>query len=453
MLQRMRRLRWTELQLLVAPALLSIVGLILVLVAGQNSEQTTIQQFRVQAGDVWVSLAFIGLILAIHVWLTARRPQADQVLLPVVAMLTAIGLVMTQRLQPAAASARAGAISLLANKQAIWIGISFVALFLVLSLFKNLSFLRRYKYTWLVLGIGLLVAALAFGGTSGQETSGGPGSRLWFNFGFFQFQPSELLKVILVVFLAAYLVDKRYLLGGSYKIGRLKLPPLPYLAPLGVMVGLALVTVVVQRDLGSALLFFGIFLTMLYVASGQGGYVVAGLSLFALGAYVLYNISGFDYVRDRVGIWLDPWARANDKGYQVVQSLYALANGGIAGQGVGLGRPDFIPVVQSDFIFAAIGEEVGLAGTLAVVALYLILVFRGYHIALRSPNRFAQLLAIGLTTIFGLQAIIIIAGTTRLIPLTGITLPFISYGGSSLITNYLAIGLLLRISAARADEF
>jgi cell division protein FtsW (lipid II flippase) len=259
------------------------------------------------------------------------------------------------------------------------------------------------------------------------------------------FQPSELLKVLFVIFLAAYLADQRELLiYATWRLGPLRLPPLPYLLPLVVMWLLVLGLVVVQRDLGAALLFFGIFLALLYAATARLDYVLAGLLAFAVGATVCYQL--FGHVQDRVAIWLDPWAYAQGRGYQIVQALIALGAGGVFGAGLGYGYPEYIPAVHTDFVLAAIGEELGLLGSLAVVGLYLLLVYRGFRIALRAPEPYWQLLAVGLTTVLGLQALVILGGTIRLIPLTGITLPFVSYGGSSLLVNYLAIGLLLRIS-------
>jgi len=210
---------------------------------------------------------------------------------------------------------------------------------------------------------------------------------------------------------------------------------------------LALGLVVVQRDLGAALLFFGVFLALLYVATDRLGYALGGLVAFALGAAAAYQL--FPHVRERVAIWLDPWADAQGRGYQVLQALYALASGGVLGAGLGQGSPEYIPAVHTDFVLAAIGEELGLLGSLGVVGLYLLLVYRGFRVALRAPDAYLQLLAVGLTTVLGLQALVILGGTTRLIPLTGVTLPFVSYGGSSLLVNYAILGLLLRIAAER----
>ena len=434
-----RGFRWREFRLLLVPSMLSIVGMLMVILVPTGDIQW-------QWKDIWMSFLFIGLIYGVHAWLNVTRPNADQVLLPLTATAMVLGLVIIQRLEPALVS-RSLDFEGIARKQVIWITLGMLALWFTASVVRDISLLRKYKYSFAILGIGLVAATLIFGTDGGS----GSGVRLWFDFGFFQFQPSELLKILLVIFLAGYLDDKRELLASQYKVGPIKLPPLPYLAPLLLLWALALVLFVVQRDLGSALLFFGIFLAMLYVASGRPFYVVAGLSLFFVAAYSLnaFFSSQFTHIQRRVSIWLDPWPVGQDAGYQIVQSLYALASGGVLGKGIGFGSPGYIPAVQTDMVIAAIGEELGLAGTLGVVALFMLLVYRGYHIALTARTGYEQLLAVGLTTIIGLQTIIIIGGAIKMIPLTGITLPFISYGGSSLITNCIIIGLMLRISAPR----
>jgi cell division protein FtsW (lipid II flippase) len=274
------------------------------------------------------------------------------------------------------------------------------------------------------------------------------GARLWFNLGFFYFQPAELLKIILVVFLAAYLSEKRELLNAPFLLGgRVRLPPLPYLLPALILWGLSLAIVVVEKDLGQGLLIFGIFLAMLYLASGRVSYVLVGLLAFAVGAYILYRI--FPHVQTRVVIWLDPWSRGLGTGAQLVQSQYALATGGIFGTGLGLGDPTNIPLVQTDFVFSAIGEELGLLGTIALLIFYAFFVYRGIRIALDAVDDFSRYLAVGLMSVVGLQACIIIGGTIGLFPLTGITLPFISYGGSSLLSNFIIVGILLAISGMK----
>jgi cell division protein FtsW (lipid II flippase) len=303
--------------------------------------------------------------------------------------------------------------------------------------------LRRYRYTLAALGLGLVLITMIFG-----VDPNGSGARLWLGFAGLYFQPSELLKILLVIFFAAYLDDYRDLLVHSgARFGPLRLPPLPYLAPILLMFGLSQLVLFVQRDLGAAMLFFGIFIGMLYVASGRLSYVAAGGLLFLIGVWIAYLL--FSHVRLRVAIWLDPWPQAETGGYQLVQALMALGAGGVLGSGLGQGYPGYIPAVHTDFIIAAIGEELGLAGSLGVVALYMLFVARGFHVALRATDPFVSLLAAGLTTVVGLQALVILGGTLRLMPLTGITLPLVSYGGSSVLANFILLGLLLRVSAER----
>jgi cell division protein FtsW (lipid II flippase) len=293
---------------------------------------------------------------------------------------------------------------------------------------------------WLLSGLALVALTLLVG-----EDVTGTGTRLWISIGPWNFQPSEMLKILIVVFLASYLDERRELLsGGVFRLGRLKLPPLPYLLPLLFMWGISLAVLVLQEDLGAAVLFFAIFLAMFYMATGSAGYVALGGVLFVVGALLAYTI--FAHVQARVGIWLNPWADPSGRGYQTIQSLVALSAGGVFGVGLGYGHPGYIPAVHTDLVFAALGEEIGLAGLLAIVGLYLALVARGIHIALHTVDGFAALLAAGLSLALGLQALLIIGGTLRVLPLTGITLPFISYGGNSLLTNFLLIGILLRVS-------
>lgn len=425
----LRSLRLTELQLLLAPAALMLLGTLIVILVPLGTVSWTWR-------DLWMALVFIGLVLAIHVWFNYRERQADQVLLPLVTILAAMGLILIQRLEPSLARLGKAYVGI-ANKQLLWVALGLVVMWATAS-FVRTRWLRYYKYTWAVLGMGLVMATMLFG----VERYG---ARLWLSFGLFQFQPSEILKVITVIFLAAYLDEKKDLLVSDYRLWRLKLPPLPYLAPMGVMWGFSMLILVGQKDLGGALLFFGIFLSMLYVASGRASYVWVGLALFAVGAVASYY--AFGHVELRVSVWLDPWSQGLGDAYQVVQALFAFANGGVLGAGLGLGHPGYIPAVHTDFVFAAIGEELGLAGTLAVLALYLLLVYRAFHIALQARNGFHQLLAVGFGAVLGFQSLIILAGDVKLIPLTGITLPFIAYGGSSILTNFLIVGLLLRVSA------
>ncbi|MEI6045799.1 MAG: FtsW/RodA/SpoVE family cell cycle protein [Chloroflexota bacterium] len=272
------------------------------------------------------------------------------------------------------------------------------------------------------------------------------GARLWFRLGAFNFQPGELLKICLVIFLAGYLDENRLLISPQRGRGFFNLPPLPYLGPMVAIWGISMVLLFVQKDLGPAELFFGVFLIMLYVASGRASYVIAGLLVFAVSSVFAYN--AFDYVQNRITAWINPWPYAQGRSYQIVQALFSFANGGIFGQGLSSGAPYFIPEVHTDYVYAAIGEEVGLAGTLGIIGLNLLLFYRGFHVALKTSNGFYQYLAIGLVALLGLQTFIIMGGVTKLIPLTGMTLPFISYGGSSILINFFIAGLLVRISAS-----
>jgi cell division protein FtsW (lipid II flippase) len=405
--------------LLVFPVALLAVGLVmLALVRRQIVEWQTL---------TGAGLFAAGLIVA-AVWARRRLPRADPFVLPLAATLAAVGQMMTSRLEPS-----------LGPRQGIWVLIGLGAMTLV-GLLPSVDWLRRYRYTWATLALFLQVLTLVFG-----KDPNGSGAALWFMIGPVSIQPMELVKLLLVVFLAAYLDDNRELLAtAGRRIGRLQLLPVPYLAPILVMVGAALMLFWLQKDLGPALLFSAVLLAMLYVSSGRGTYVGLGLGLL-LGGFILAD-RFFSHVHTRVLIWLDPWATRETIGYQLVQALYAFASGGVFGSGLDMGAPRYIPAVHTDFVIAAIGEELGLAGTLAVVGLFVLLLQRGFLVAMTARREFSALLAAGLTSVISLQALIILGGTLKLIPLTGITLPFVSYGGSSVLTNFLIVGLLLRIS-------
>ncbi len=421
-----RRLRWTELSLLVLPILFLALGFELLSLTRPD---------LIHGWPLREAIAVAGLLLIAHLVLLWRLPQADQQLLPITAMLVAVGLVTVTRLAPD-----------LAVRQMVWIAIGVTLMIGTILFLPDLSILQSYKYTAAILGLLLVATTFVLGKDPNQS-----GVRSWLAFGSLNFQPSEILKVLLVIFMAGYLEDKRELLTwSSSRLAGLRLPPLPYLGPLVVMWAVSMVMLIGQRDIGAALLFFCIFLAMLYVASSRGIYVWGGLAGFFVGAYLCYLL--FAHIRLRVEVWMDPWSHAQQEGYQVVQALVALASGGLLGSGLGFGYPGYIPAVQTDFVIAAIGEELGLAGTLAVVALFMLLVYRGFRIALDARRDFSVLLATGLTAVLGIQAFVILAGTTKLIPLTGITLPFISYGGSSIVTNFILLGLLLRVSAERGTE-
>lgn len=417
---RRARPRWLELALLVFPVLFLATGLTTIALArGEIPDD----------GDQLIVAALATALFVAHVWLALRHPHADQVILPTAAMLASLSMVMVARLEPS-----------LATRQAVWVGIGSLAMLVTLTVLPSIGWLRQYRYTWAALGLLLVLSTFIFG-----VDPNGSGARLWLGFGGVYFQPSEILKVLLVIFFAAYLDDYRELLAlSTVRLGPLRLPPLPYLAPLLLMLAVALGTIVLQRDLGAALLLFGLFLSMLFVASGRSSYVVAGLALFVVGATLLYRL--FSVVKIRVETWADPWATASTTGYQLVQGLTALAAGGLFGSGLTYGYPEYVPAVHTDFMIAAIGEEMGLAGTLAVVALYVLLVHRGLRVAMLTRDTFAALVAAGLTSVVAIQALVILGGTLKLIPLTGVTLPLLSYGGSSILANFVLLGLLLAVS-------
>jgi cell division protein FtsW (lipid II flippase) len=402
-----------------------------------------------RSGEVRVAgaahlVVYLGALLLVHLAQTLSGRRTDQVLLPTIGLLGGIGLLLMIRLPQTLVVQSLGGLTLqLADLQLLWLCVALAIIGTLSVVVRSDAWLRMYKYTWAAAGLGLLALTFVFGVDQN-------GARLTLVVGPFSGQPSELLKVILVIFLAGYLSEYRALLTTeSTRLGPLRFPPLPYLVPMLAMLALAMGVVIVQRDLGAALLFYAVFLAMLYLATARGSYVGFGLILGSAAAVVLYL--AFPHVRDRVAIWLDPFADPYGAGYQIVQALHAFARGGILGVGLGAGLPVIggslpVPEIHTDFPLAAIGEELGLAGVLAVLGLYLVVIERGLRIAASAADSFRGLLAAGLSLIIGVQALIIAAGDLRLVPLTGITLPFVSYGGSSILANALAVGLLLALS-------
>jgi cell division protein FtsW (lipid II flippase) len=380
--------------------------------------------------DLWGLLAaLVGMFVVAHLAVRHFAPEADPTLLPLAALLTGVGFVMISRLDPD-----------LARVQAVWAGVGVGVFVVTLAVVRRIRTLERYRYTFLLLGVIALVLPLVPG--MGEEING---ARLWVRIGPLNFQPGEAAKVLLVVFFAAYLVDKRELLSApTRRLGAIALPDPKYMGPLLLAWGASLLIMVRQKDLGSSLLFFAVFAAMLYIATERGSYLVVGLVLFLGGAALAYNL--FGHVQERVSTWRNPWPTAQGTGFQLVQSMFAFGSGGFAGAGLGLGNPKTIPNVATDFVFSAIGEELGLIGGVAVILAVLLLCGSGYRIAVHANRPFSKLFAAGLTTIIGVQTFVIIGGVTRVIPLTGVTLPFVSYGGSSLVANFIIVALLLRIS-------
>lgn len=376
---------------------------------------------------------FICLYLSSHLALRLFAPHADPLLLPLVALLSGLSLTMIYRLDLT-----------LAWRQLAWLTVGNLIMIVLIWRFKNYRVLANYKYLLGVAGVLLLFSTVRLGAGFLQPN-------LWWNLGPFSFQPSELAKILIVVFFAAYLSEKRELLSVfTRKIGRLSVPDLKHLGPMLSFWLVSLGLLVIQKDIGASLLFFGLFLVMLYVATARGLYVAIGSALFTAGAAFTARV--FSHVATRIQIWLNPWSDPSGKSYQLVQSLFAFGSGGIWGAGLGRGYPALIPVVATDFIFSAFGEEIGLVGVIAMIALYLVFVGRGLNIASKTTDEFGKLLAVGLTAVFAIQTFVIIGGVTRLVPLTGITLPFLSYGGSSILANFLLTGLLLIISNQSIEE-
>jgi cell division protein FtsW (lipid II flippase) len=370
---------------------------------------------------------------AAHVALRLYLPDADAYVLPITAVLAAIGLIEIHRIDPD-----------LARAQGIWIALGLGLFIAVAILFRDIRRLESLRYTCGALAVLLLLLTIAIG----TEVNG---ARLWIRFGGLQIQPGEFAKILLVVFLAGYLRERREVLAEpARRIIGIGIPALRHALPLLLLTGAALVLLVAMNDLGSSLLLFAIALSMVYVATGRLLYVGAGLGLFALGGLAALQIA--PQVQTRIDGWLDPWPDEQGSGYQIAQSIYTIADGGVTGSGFGRGLilggngDTIIPFAETDFIFSVIANETGLLGAAAVVLLYLLLAWRGFRIATLADDGFSKLLASGLAVAVAFQAFVIVGGVVRLLPLTGLTLPFVSYGGSSVIANFAIAALLLCIS-------
>jgi peptidoglycan glycosyltransferase len=414
--------RTTELGLVVLAALVT-VGLYTLASLGTTAS--------IPGNVVPFLVVILGLFGLAHVATRRFAPTADGTLLPLAGLLNGLGYVFIARLD-----------THLAGLQATWTAVGIGAYVLTLVLVRRTRDLEQYRYTFMILGVGLLLLPLVPG--VGRIVNG---SRIWVSVGPISFQPGEFAKIVLAVFFASYLIEKRELLAmATTRIGPLMLPDLKHFGPVLLAWGASLVVMVAEKDLGSSLLFFAFFIAMLWIATERSSYLVIGLVLFAIGA--IGATIAFSHVHERIDVWIDPWKDAAGHGYQIVQSQFAMAWGGITGTGPGLGNPGIIPAAESDFIFATIAEELGLLGATAVLVAFLLMVGAGLRTAVRADAPFDKLLATGLTTILGVQSFIIIGGVMRVVPLTGVTLPFVSYGGSSLVANYVLLALLMRISAA-----
>ncbi len=408
--------------LLLAGAVL-LAGVLAVSLAGGGID------YKVLGAAAGLGLAW----LAAELVLRLAGHLGDGLLLPLAAVLTALGLIMVFRLKPD-----------LFLAQALWAALGLAAFLGAAFGFRQAERWSEYKYFWGLIGIALLLATVLFGVDIG-------GNRNWLFIGPVHFQPSEFAKLFIVLFLAAYLNERREVLAfATRRYGPLIFPQPRIMAPLLAVWGLAMLMLVGQRDLGAALLYFGTATIMIYLASGRAGYLLWGAGMFLAGSLVAYGLYG--HVRTRIDIWLDPWSDPSGRAYQIVQSLFALGSGGALGSGLGYGFPALVPEVHTDFIFAAIGEELGLAGAGAVMLLYILLVYRAFRAALLAPSPFRALLAGGLAVLLALQVLVIVGGVTKFLPLTGVTLPLMSYGGSSVVATFILLGMVLAMSEKRPSD-
>jgi len=433
-----RSFRGVELILLVFASVLVTCALVLV-----EAEQN--QHLSPQL--LYLGLGYLGLFVGVHFVVRASAPHADPLMLPTVALLNGLGLIMIHRLDlawdlRAAQSGNPGQ-SVNALRQLAWTALAAALLAVVLVKVGNHRVLSRYSYLCGVGGLALLLIP----GVLPASVSEVNGAKLWLRLGQLSIQPGEFAKILIIVFTASFLVAKRELFqGAGRRVLRMDLPRGRDLGPLVVAWVLSIGVLALERELGASLLIFGVVLMMLYVATSRISWLLIGLVFFGVGCVVAFQ--AFGHVRDRVHTWLDPSADYNGGGYQVSQALFGLGTGGMGGTGLGAGHPELVPLANADFIFSSIGEELGLFGVSAILVLYLLLVMRGLKTALLCRDPFGTLLASGLSFTVGLQMFIVVGGVTNLIPLTGLTTPFLSYGGSSLLANYVLVGLLLRISDA-----
>jgi cell division protein FtsW (lipid II flippase) len=379
----------------------------------------------------------VALYFGVRLWL----PHSDTLLLAIVTLLTGLGLVVIYRL-----TYEIPGVENLATTQAGWILVGSGALVVTVLFLRDYHKLFAYKYLLALVAVGFVASTFT---PLGYEVNG---ARLWVEVGSVTFQPSEFARIALIVFFAGYLAEKRDLWAATSRsfVG-IQLPALKYFGPIALVWAASLGLLVFEKDLGSSLLFFAVPLLMLYAATGRAAYVILGALLFTVGSYASYL--AFSHVQLRVMTWLDPWSDPDDSGFQITQSIFNIADGGITGSGLGEGFSQTIPEVETDFVFSTIASELGLLGATAVLLVFLIFVYRGIKIALLAQDDASKLLAFGLTATFAMQTLIIVGGVTKAIPLTGITLPFVSYGGSSVVGNFVLTGLLLVVSEKAGKRF
>ncbi len=377
---------------------------------------------------------YAGTLFALYLGVRLWLPHSDVLLLPIVTLLTGLGLVLIFRL-----TYNVPGVEGLALSQAIWILVGSGAMLFIVLFFRNYSRLFNYKYLMVIAAFGLILMTFT---PLGYEVNG---AQLWVDLGPVNFQPSEFARIALTIFFAGYLAEKREVMAATSRTFMgVQLPAIKYFGPVALVWAGSLGLLIFEKDLGSSLLFFAVPLLMLYVATGRTAYVILGSILFAFGSILTFLL--FDHVKVRVEAWLDPWEEPDSTGFQILQSIFNIADGGLTGTGLGAGFSQTIPEVQTDFIFSTVASELGLVGATAVILAFLFFTYRGIKIALLAGDDASKLLAFGLTAMFAMQTLVIIGGVTKAIPLTGITLPFVSYGGSSVVGSFILTGLLLVIS-------
>ncbi len=412
---------------------LGLIGLAVVITTAGFAAVQLARAQEFSSSPIVAALLFAFAYFVAHIVVRFVLPDADPYVLPITAVLTAIGLIEIYRISPQ-----------LARDQGIWMLLGLGLFVGVVIAFRDIRRLEELKYTCGAVAVGLLLLTITLGASVN-------GARLWIRIGGLQIQPGEFAKILLVIFLAGYLRERREVLAApTRRILGIGIPALRHALPLLLLCGISLVLLVAMNDLGTSLLFFVIALAMIYIATGRLLYVGAGLGVFALGALGAVQLTS--HVQSRIEGWLDPWSVEQTSGYQIAQSIYTIADGGVLGAGFGRGLilndagGTIIPYAQTDFIYSVIANEMGLVGAVAVILLYLLLAWRGFRIATAADDGFSKLLAAGLATAVAFQVFVIVGGVIRLLPLTGLTLPFVSYGGSSVTANFAIAGLLLCIS-------
>ena len=428
------------------PAKLRNLELLLILMAcGINAAAIAIVQLGVNgaldSSILTLGLGLTVLVIAMHIALRIFAVEADPFILPISTVLNGLGIAMIYRLDLAKGFSGWESAGI---RQILWTAVAIAISIGVIVVIRNHRVLQRYRFVAMVTGIGLLMLPLLpFIGSTRF------GARLWIEIGPFTFQPGELGKIALAIFFAGYLVSAAESLSMvGTKILGMTFPRPRDLGPILIVFVASMGVLIFQRDLGTSLLYFGLFLVMIYVATGRASWVVLGLGMFLTGALLASQV--LSYVGNRFAAWLDAFNQSiyeqNGGSYQLVQGLFGLANGGLVGTGLGQGRPQIVPLAESDYIIASLGEELGLVGLFAILALYLLLISRGFRIGFAGQDDFGRLLAVGLSFVIALQVFIVIGGVTRVIPLTGLTTPFLAAGGSSLVANWIIVALLLRLS-------